>query len=86
MAAAHKGVVPPAVFGKVNDADPGVICRYALQDFEHIVGRTVIDCDNLIIEIGLLCHNFADLVDDEPHGALAGIAGDDKTDDFLFLS
>jgi hypothetical protein len=83
---AYKGVVAAAVFGKVDDADFGVKGRDAGQNVQHLVGRTVIDSDDLIIEVGFLCHDLADLVDDETYGTLTGITGNDKAYEIFFLS
>ena len=77
-------VVTPAYKGVVAAA--GVKGRDAGQNVQHLVGRTVIDSDDLIIEVGFLCHDLADLVDDETYGTLTGITGNDKAYEIFFLS
>ena len=85
VAAAHERVVTPAVFGKVDDSNFGVLCRDLAENADHVVRRTVVDSDNLVIKVGLLRNDFPDLIDDETHGTFAGIARNDKADEFLFF-
>ena len=74
-----------SVFGQVDDADLGIPGGDFLQDTQHIVGRAVVDSHDLIVKVGLLGHDLADLVDHQTDGTLAGVTGDDEGDNGLLV-
>ena len=74
-----------AVLGQVDRDDLRVSGRVCPEYIHEAVRGAVVHGNDLIIESRLLADNFPELINDQADRTFAGVAGNNKTDQFLLF-